>query len=462
MVVPQMLLRGRILQIFTFCGGCFSILQCGFNMGWPSYVLPHFLSNSSTIPMTNDEGSWIASMHLIGGICGAVIIALTLDIFGRKTMLLIALVLMGGTWLIIAFARTILELFVARFVLGICDGVSFSCVPLYLAEVSNPKIRGMLINGTQVLYFFGVFLPNLLVAFLSIYVIALISSAFALVGVLFYLFVPESPHFYLIKGDVTRARDSIERFSKGSGKDVDSLLNSIKNSLKERSKGKWKEIFTDSSNRKSFFLLLLARMFQTFCGYMGIMFYAQNLFKEVDADINPIVFVNIFYLLQIAAIIVNAVVVDRIGRRPLMIVSISVVTFSLSLVSVYFTLRNVTDVNVSDYSWCPILGLFIYITGYTLGLQSVVFLLCNEIFPLHVKTVAVSILAICYSVLGTVVSKFFQFSKDEFGVHVPFIVFTLVSMCGVPFSVYFIPETKRKTLEEIQDTLRSKQQSNVE
>ncbi|KAF5281422.1 hypothetical protein FQR65_LT14693 [Abscondita terminalis] len=453
-------LRGKPLQFLTFFGGSFSIMQCGFNLGWPTYALPYLLSNSSAIPVTNDEGSWIASIHLLGGICGSILAAFTLDVLGRKTMLLAVLVFASGIWLILAFARSTLELLIARFLAGICDGVAFPGAPLYLAEVSNPKIRGLLVNGTQVVYFFGIFLPNLLGVFLNIYTIAIISSVFALVGSFIYLFVPESPYFYLIKTNVDEAKSSLRKFTGGSSNEVENYLVLMQNTLNESSGGKWWNLFTDQINRKFVFLLIASRLFQMFSGYMGIVFYAQILFRETEI-VNPAEFVSIFYLLQVAGMIVNSSMVDRVGRRPLIITSISSVTVALSILSVYFTLENVTEINVSDYSWCPIVGLFMYIVCFSLGLQGIIFLLCNEVFPMHVKTYAVMGLGILYNLFGSVVSKFFQYTKDEFGLHVPFIIFTLSSMCGIPFFIYFIPETKRKTLEEIQDQLRSKKKSNT-
>ncbi|KAF5285983.1 hypothetical protein FQR65_LT12980 [Abscondita terminalis] len=439
----------RSLQYLLFCVGCFCTLQPGLNDGWSSFALPQLLSNTSTIPMTNDEGSWVALSFPMGTICGAILSALTIDAFGRKRMLLVGTLPLCGTWLVIGFARTILLLCAARFVAGISEGFIISCVPLYLAEVSDPKIRGFLITGTSTAYITGIFLVNLLGAFFSIKQVAIISSTLSL-AVLFCLKIPESPYFYMIKEDFEKAKMNMEMFNKNA--DIEPIRQTL--TEQKSNSGNWVNIFTDSSNRKSLVVVIMNRLFQQLSGTISITFYAQNVFQESELDVNPTIFVCVYYLLQIIVMTINAMLIDKIGRRPLLLTSISTVTISLLIVSVYFSLKNMTEIQLTNYSWCPIFGLFFYIIGFALGLQNIPYMLASEIFPLHVKGFAVALNNVSYGVLAVPVLKFFQFSKDEFGMQVPFVVFTVCSFCGIGFFSFCIPETKQKTLEDIEKSLR--------
>ncbi|KAF5305824.1 hypothetical protein FQR65_LT07563 [Abscondita terminalis] len=369
--------------------GSFSALQTGLNDGWPSFVLPQLLS---TIPVTSDEASWIASIYPIGTVAGSILLTLIFGIFGRRTIVLVGSLLFGVTWLIIAFGRTSWELYVARFIAGLLDGVTAPCLLLYLAEVSDTNIRGFLITGTKIFYISGIFLANLLGAFLTIFQVAITSSVMSL-GVLLGLLVPESPYFYMAKNDDSKAKIIVQNESKD--------------------------------------------------------------------DVNPIIFVSVYYALQIIVMIINGIIIDKIGRKPLLVASMSTVVVSLMIVSAYFTLENVTTVDVSKYSWCPVFGLFLYIIGYSLGLQNVPYIIIGEIFPLHVKSVAAGLFCVVYGISAAVVSKLFQYTKDEFGIHVPFIIFAISSICSIPFFVYCVPETKKKTLEEIEKDIRLKETSNV-
>ncbi|KAF5285982.1 hypothetical protein FQR65_LT12979 [Abscondita terminalis] len=444
-----MLFAHRYLQYLLFCVGCLCTLQPGLNDGWSSFALPQLLSNTSTIPLTDDEGSWVALSFPMGTICGAILSALTIDVFGRKRMLLVGTLPLCGTWLIIGFARTLLELCAARCLAGICQGFILSCVPLYIAEVSDPKIRGFLLTGTSTAYIVGIFLVNLLGEFVTISQVAFISSALSL-GVLFCLKIPESPYFYIVKEDFQKAKVNMEMFNKNA--DIESIRQAL--SEQKSDSGKWVEIFTDSSNRKSLGVVIVNRVFQLLTGTITITYYAQNVFQESKFDVNPIVFICIYYLLQIIVMIINAALIDKIGRRPLLLTSISTVTVSLSIISVYFSLKNMTEIQVTYYSWCPIFGLFLSIIGFALGLQNIPYMLAIEIFPLHVKGFAVALNNVLYGVLAVPVLKFFQFTKDEYGMHVPFIVFAVCSLCGIGFFSFCIPETKQKTLEDIEKNLR--------
>ncbi|KAF5305815.1 hypothetical protein FQR65_LT07554 [Abscondita terminalis] len=451
-----MVIRGRILQYVVFCAGSFATLQSGLNDGWPSFALPQLQSNTSTIPLTNGEGSWVASIFPIGTIFGSLLLAVTLDKYGRKTMLLVGSLPFCATWLMIAFASSFWELLVARFLAGILEGTMFFCVSVYLAEIADPQIRGFLITGTKAAHIFGLLLSNILGAFLTITKVAIISSILSL-GVMLCFLVPESPYFYMIKDDNVKAKQSMERFNENA--DFDSVRNAL-NEQKIKN-GKWYELFTVASNRKSLCLVMVFKIFQQFSGFISFVYYAQTLFRQSKNDVDPIILVSAFYLLQMIVMIINGLIIDKVGRKPLLVASISTVVVALLIVSVYFTLNNMTEIKVSDYSWCPVFGLFLYIIGYTLGLRNISYLIISEVFPLHVKSSAIAIVNITFGISAAGVSKFFQYTKDEYGLHVPLLVFSISSICSIPFFIFCIPETKSKTLEEIEKTIRTNQTSDV-
>ncbi|KAF5290641.1 hypothetical protein FQR65_LT01931 [Abscondita terminalis] len=451
-----MVLKGKSLQYLVFLAGSFGMMQGGLNIGWTSPALPQLLSNTSSILMTEDEGSWLASFFFIGSVLGSLLSAIFLDVIGRKTTLLMVSVPFCGTWLIIAYASATWELFLARFIAGALDGLVFCCVCAYLPEVADSKTRGLLTTGTAIFYALGSFLVNVFGEFLDIKLVALASSGFCL-GILLCLFIPESPYFYMLKGNTDKARISMELFNTDG--DVDKALSSVSKALYEQKLdgGKWWELFTKSNNRKLFGLMTITRFFQVFTGNICVTFYGQMIFQEGKDDVNPVIFISVYYLLQIIVMIINVSLIDKIGRRPLLILSMVTIIFSLLIISTYFTLKNATNIEVAEYSWVSILGLLLFIIGYALGSQNIPGLLVSEVFPLHVKTLAVAVFYIIYGLFGTFALKFFQYTKDQFGMHIPFIAFTVSCLCGLPFIITYIPETKMKSLEDLQKNLGSKQ-----
>ncbi|KAF5290649.1 hypothetical protein FQR65_LT01939 [Abscondita terminalis] len=420
---------------FTTCS--LGVLQSGLTIGWSSHALPQLLSNDSAIQLTNYESSWVASSFFIGIIFGSVLAALTVDVLEEEQY---------------SNAKSSWFYYCARFIAGISDGATFSCLPLFVAEVCNAKIRGFLISGIILVSFVGVLLANILGAFLSITNVAVICAVLATVPFCLYLLIPESPQFYVIRKKFDKAKVSLMRFNKKDNVDV--MLNILKKSWTEQQANKKR--FFDKHNSKYLGLIIVLVLFQQCSGVMGIAAYIETIFKNVNLQVNPIVLIGIFYLLQIAVATLNSLLVDRIGRRPLLFISTSLVSGGLFCITIYYVLEDLGQINTRKYSWLVILGLFVFIIGYTAGLENVPTVLCSEIFSLNFKASASAIKNITFGLTGAAVSKFFQYTKDEFGTYVPFLGFTICSICGIFFTYFFVPETKKQSLEEIQYRLRKK------
>lgn len=111
---------------------------------------------------------------------------------------------------------------------------------------------------------------------------------------------------------------------------------------------------------------------------------------------------------------------------------------------------------MNPYDFIPLVALFSYIVIFSLGMQTIPFLIMGEIFPTNVKAFATFIMELYFALTVTVVSKFFHWSSNSFGMHVPFLGFAVFSLIGLIFVIFLVPETKGKTLEEIQDELGTK------
>ncbi|KAF5296157.1 hypothetical protein FQA39_LY12611 [Lamprigera yunnana] len=448
------MLTGRTLQYFTFCAGSLNVLSSGLHLGWPSPSLPHLLNSTSTIGLSNDEGSWIAVFFFIGNICGPVVSTFTLDVIGRKTSIILTSLPIFAAWLIIYFASSVLEFYIARFMAGLADGMIFCCMPLYFAEISDPAIRGLLLSGMTVMYLLGVFLINLVGSFWTIANVVVACSSVSILSIILCIFIPESPHFHLMRHNLNKAKSSLQKLS--GNQNVDETLNLMIEVEAKQNKKSRMNLFTVKSCRRSLFILVALRVVQQFTGVSGILFYIHSLFEQTGANVSPVVFVSVYYSLQLVFSVVNAILVDKLGRRPLLITSVASVILALCIISTYFSLANLTSIDLSSSSWVAIGGFFLFIMGYTIGLHSIPILFSGELFPLEVKTFGVCVLDVFYGLTATAVSKFFQFTKDEYGIHVPFITFTICTLIGLPFVLFCVPETKNKSLEEIQTTISLK------
>ncbi|KAF7274164.1 facilitated trehalose transporter Tret1-like [Rhynchophorus ferrugineus] len=443
------------LQYLAAITATINIIVSGMHYGWPSPSLPKLISNTSAIHVTDNDGSWIAVMPLLGALVGSLLAGTTVDIVGRKRTIIVSSIPYFFTWIMIAFANSVLMLNIARFIAGIADGWVFTAVPVYISEISDPKIRGLLGSGVSVTWIFGLLLINIIGSYLSVSMTALVSSILPVLALLTFSFVPESPYFYLIRSNVDEARKSLQKF-KGV-EDVENELNRVDLAVKadaEKS-GKFLELFTNKNNRKAVFIMMILRGAQQMSGTTAVTFYTQSIFLEagdkISAEVATIIYVSVQLLLSCFC----SSIVDKAGRRPLLLTSITGSAFFLFMEGAYFYIKSCTTIDVTSFSVVPVVALIGFIVIFSLGMQTIPILMLGELFSSSVKGFALCIADIYFAVIATIVSKFFQIMKDSFGMYAPFFAFSCSCVIGLVLIALFVPETKGKTLEDIQTNFRN-------
>lgn len=423
--------------------------------GWPSPSLHQLLDENSTLPITNEQGSWLAIMPLIGGAIGSIIAASTIDILGRKKTILFTSFPFFAAWIMVAFAKSFTVLVVARLIAGAADGVTFTAVPMYLGEIAEPKVRGMLGSSCSATFIFGIFVINALGSYLSITVTALLSSLVPIALLLTFLWMPESPYYLLMRGNKDDAKKSLQTFR--GIKEIDTELNRIDTAVKEQmhNTGKFVDLFKVSSNRKALFIAFGLRAAQQFSGTMAITFYAKPIFSE-SGNFSATTATMLYFTIQLCLCIISSIIVDKSGRRPLLIISITGAAICLLLEGIYFYIDKFTLLDISAFSFTQVVALIGFVIMFSLGMQTIPILMLCELFPTNVKAFALCLADIYFCIIASVVSKFFQIMKDNFGIHVPFFAFAVCCVLGLVFIVLCVPETKGKTLEEIQNQLRNR------
>ncbi|KAF2884950.1 hypothetical protein ILUMI_21227 [Ignelater luminosus] len=446
----------NIFQYVAMLTATLSAISSGMHYGWPSPSLPQLLADDSEIPVTDDEGSWVAVMPLLGAIVGAIISGIILDILGRKNVILISCIPYITAWLMIAFTKSVVVILSARFIAGISDGFAFCALPMYLGEIAAPKVRGALGSSVSVTWIFGILLINIIGSYLSIKVTALVSLALPVLCLVTFIWMPESPYYLIMKGNIEQARKNLKTFR--CADDVESDLERMSRGVKEQhdNTGKYLDLFTVKSNRKALGIALVLRGAQQLSGTAAITFYAQVIFEEAGSSgaISASEASMIFFAVQLSLCVLTSTIVDKAGRRPLLIISIIGASLALFVEGSYFLVLNEFDVNLDSFTWIPLVALVGYVVAFSLGMQTIPIMMLGEMFPTNVKAFALCVVDIYFGIIATIVSKFFQITKDNFGLHVPFYSFVLCCILGLIFIIFFVLETKGKTLEQIQKELK--------
>ncbi|KAF5297384.1 hypothetical protein FQR65_LT01315 [Abscondita terminalis] len=420
----------------------------GLHFGWTSPFLPILLGENSPIPMTNEQSSWVATIYLIAGPCGALAAGLTLNVVGRKPLLITSSLFFFVSWLMLAFGKSLSVLLLVRFIAGVADGLIFGTTPVYIAEIVDKKIRGFFCSLVTIAYMVGVLVINVLGTYMTIRDSSLVCAIVPVVFFLIFIWMPESPNYYLAKGETEKAQKSLAKLRPPS--EVDEQFEDISKSVEEEAGVTFFNFCSSKVYRKSLFVVMTMRGGQQLSGIAAIIFYAQTVFEEATDIISPLASVVILYTAQIAFAMISSVLVDRIGRRPLLIGSVLATAMALFVEGTFFYLRDGGFVETKKVEWLPIAGLVVFVVAYSMGLQIIPLFIVGEIFPIHLRPHASAFSDVYYFLFAFLASKFFQATKDAYGMHVSFFTFCACTVLNLLLVICFVPETKKKSLHEIQ------------
>lgn len=191
---------------------------------------------------------------------------------------------------------------------------------------------------------------------------------------------------------------------------------------------------------------------QQWSGSLAILSYAELIFNETKNQLEGKYLTMILGGVQVVFTAISASIVDLYNRRTLLLISVFGVSISNCLIALFFFLQHI-EVDVTEIAWLPGAGSIFYIVMYAFGLATLPFTMMSEIFPTNVKAVGSMIGMLCLNSSAFAVSFSYQSIVKQYGIYVAFWFFSSITALGVVFTYYFVPETKKKTLQEIQEQL---------
>lgn len=426
----------------------------GMHFGWPSSSIPILMNENFIHQFTMIETSVLVSLIPLGAIPGSLLGEIISDLTGRRNLIVISTIPLVVSWLLLAFGTLKYFYFVARFLAGIADGLLYTIIPAYTAEISDPEIRGMLGSLLQMFMNFGMLFINVLYFILndSLTTVAYVGAGLSITTLFIVPLMPESPYVHIQNRNMTAAEDCLKRL-KGKS-DISIEMKRICEGMFIEKKDNDKESCVILSRYKKCLLISVGMTFvQHFSGMIAIQSYCEILFSFqtfISPKLANILYFVTFFLSNFALLFW----VDYCGRKPLLLFSISICCLALSIHALYLLLKDRLDLNQSSLDSVELFAVLIFTSAYSAGLQTLPILITSEIFPTNLKSTAQCIGNIGYSVYSTMVVIMFSFFSENDALYVPFFIFALVCLLGVIFVVKFVPETKHKTLEEIQLSLK--------
>ncbi|XP_035444808.1 facilitated trehalose transporter Tret1 isoform X1 [Spodoptera frugiperda] len=462
--------NGRKLpQYLAALAATLGALAAGSMLGWSAPVMVKLTDPNSTdydFAVTKGQGDWISSVINLGAAFICFPIGLVMDAIGRKkTMLLLVLPFTLG-WLLITFGTSVGMLIAGRLITGIAGGAFCVTAPAYTSEIAQDSIRGTLGSYFQLMITIGILFAYVVGGYASVFVFNILCTCIPIIFGVVFFFMPESPNFLVVKGKHDEAREALVRL-RGSAYDVDYELNNLKARTEENERNKVSYIaaLKKKTALKALLICYALMVFQQLSGINAVIFNTSQIFSDAGATIPPTISTIIIGVIQVIATFISSLVVDKLGRRILLLLSALVMCVCSTALGVYFFLQQThggdADI-VQAITWLPLVSLSLFIIAFSLGFGPIPWMMAGDLCQIDIKAFVGSTAGTLNWLLSFTVTSTFNSLNSAIGAGQVFWMFAGIMLVGFVFIFFVIPETKGKSVDEIQVLLGGEPQQRSE
>ncbi len=496
----------------------------GFLMGFDASVISGVVKFiEPEFDLTKIELGWAVSSLTLTATLAMMFAGPLSDRMGRKKVLSIAAILYALSAILSAFAPSFIFLVIARMLGGFGVGASLIIAPMYIAEIAPPKSRGRMVSFNQLNIVVGIsaaFFTNYLILKysqsgadwtkaigLDIYNWRWMLGIEAIPAILYFIalfIVPRSPRWLLMKG---RDEEALVIMKKANGDEIATMeMDAVKEALaadSNKKKVNFKEIFSPVLRTVLTIGIVLA-ILQQLTGINSVFFYAPMIFEQtglgVDASFSQAIYVG---LTNLVFTILAMALIDRIGRKPLLIFGVSGIVISMFVLSIGFNaatfsvsddtieimssklpdgrLESIKNIKYSSdvefksalsktlgeddamahsseimsnsiklNSMLILVAIIAFVASFAISIGPVMWVMFSELFPNRVRAIAISFVGFINSVVSFLVQLVFPWELANLGTSATFLIYGSFAAIGLIFIIFKVPETKGKSLEDLQ------------
>lgn len=400
------------------------------------------------------QGDWIASIVNLGAAAICFPIGLIMDAIGRKKTMLFLTIPFTVGWLLIILGANVEMLIAGRFITGIAGGAFSVTAPAYSTDIAQDSIRGTLGSYFQLMLTVGILFSYIVGSYASILVFNILCCCIPIIFGVIFFFMPESPNFLIIKERNDEARSALITL-RGESYDVDYELNSLKQKAEEarNSPVSFLDAITKKTAIKALVICYALMLFQQLSGVTAVIFNSAQIFTDAGASISAAISSIIIGVIQTIATLLSSLVVDKLGRRILLLLSALVMCLCSTALGLYFFLQETRGMDadiVQAISWLPVVSLSLFIIAFSLGIGSIPWMMAGELCLIDIKAFVGSTAGTFAWLLAFTVTRTFNPLSQAIGTGTVFWMFAGVMFVGFCFILFVVPETKGKSVDEIQ------------
>ncbi len=389
----------------------------------------------------------VVSTVVFGAMLGAAGGGTLTDRFGRRIVLIATAVLFALGAVGTALAPTIIWLITGRVFVGIAIGVASFTTPLYISEISPVSMRGRFVSFNSIALTFGIVIAYLVDYALSgmrgwrwMFGLAAIPSSLLGIGM---VFMPESPRWLVSHGLLDKGRSVLQRI-RGTAS-VDDEVQDIRQSSSQQSDS-WSELASPSL-RPAMIVGIGLALFQQATGINTVIYYAPTIFQSAGFESASVAILATtgVGVINVLMTVVALLLLDRVGRRPLLLIGMAGMVISLAVLGTAFLFPHLRVLR-----WFSAGSLMLYVGSFAVGLGPVFWLLISEIYPVKIRGLAMSIATVANWGANLLVALTFLTLIHFLGRPGTFWLYGMVGIGAWIFAFILVPETKGRSLEDIE------------
>lgn len=440
-------------KLIFFLGALGGLLY-GYDTGVISGALL-FIKND--IPLTHITEGLVVSSMLVGAIFGSGASGPLSDKLGRrKLVFIISIVFIIGA-LILSFAQSMIVLVIGRFIIGLAVGGSTAIVPVYLSEMAPTDTRGSLSSLNQLMITIGIlasYLVNYAFADMEAWRwmvgLAVVPSVILMIGV---YFMPESPR-WLLEHKSEKAARKVMAITRKQG-EIDKEIDEMKEII-HISESTW-TVLKSIWLRPVLVIGCIFALLQQIIGINAIIYYAPTIFSQAGlGDATAILGTVGIGSVNVIVTIFAIMIMDKIDRKKLLITgNIGMVSSLLIMATLVWTIG--LDSTVGAWIIVACLTMFIVFFAFTWG--PILWIVLPELFPMRARGAATGIATLSLSIGSLLVAQFFPMLTSVMGIEQVFLIFAVIGIFAMIFVIKYLPETRGRSLEEIEVDLRNRTSS---
>nr|BAQ02377.1 sugar transporter [Nilaparvata lugens] len=465
--------RSRLRLYLAAFSANLSFTSCGCAMAWTSPVLDN-LDKSLGMEVSTSSKSWIGSLIAVGAICGPLMANKLLDRVGRRWTLILDVMLLILSWVIVGlpglrltFVDPLSLLYFGRFLSGVAVGIIFMSLPVYIAEISDVESRGPLGSLNELFIAFGFFFEYVFGSVTTYLQLAMASTAIPLLFLATFWWMPESPHFLVMRGRKAEALKAI-KWIRNYGDDEDAAaekeaqeIQALLDDTKDQS-SPCRDLVMVKGNRRALLISCGLIFAQQFTGINVVQFYTQSILEDsskpqqasgLPTGVAPMLVGGT----QFFSSILTPIATRLFGIKIPLLLSALGAAIGQGALGIYFVLSDMEEGHGSvAFELIPVISMVFFMASFCIGLGPLPWAVMGEMFPPNVKALSSSVVSSFCFLLTFILTKFFKIVSDEYGRHSPIFFFAFCCFFGLIFIALTIPDTRGMTLQEIQDVLNGR------